>query len=209
VSRNAITQAVLCDQLKGNTETRGGNCRHSDAHRISLRDRLNQLQRLVGLLTRASTGTSCLPGLLQWRTARTLGTYSGGAVPASHRLPKHQTRGLYATERASVKRASGQNRRRVREIETRIGRGPNRWTSFLWGIRCPDRWPTHRSGERAASSRTSSRPASMAVVLKLTVPVQRQVCRSARVHRFSDTSRVGVAGTVCGRGVRRCRYGTA
>jgi hypothetical protein len=48
--------------------------------------------------------------------------------------------------------------------ELRYGDGvdPNRWTSFLWGIRCPDRWPTHRSGARAASSLTSSKPAPCA-----------------------------------------------
>ena len=93
-----------------NTGIDGGNRRHLNAHRLSLRSRLNQLQRLVGLLTRASTGASCLPGLLQWRTARTLGTYSGGAVPEFHRLPKHQTRDLYANKRSSVKAAPGKGR---------------------------------------------------------------------------------------------------
>ena len=38
-------------------------------------------------------------------------------------------------------------------------RDPFRWTSFLWGIRCPDRWPTHRRGARAATSLRSSRGA--------------------------------------------------
>src|SRR5262249_50096995 len=47
-------------------------------------------------------------------------------------------------------------------ITTTSGLDPNRWTSFLWGIRCPDRWPTHRSGECAASSLTSSKPVSSA-----------------------------------------------
>jgi hypothetical protein len=45
--------------------------------------------RLVGLLTRASADASYLPrDGLQWRNARTLSTYSGGAVPDSHRLPR-------------------------------------------------------------------------------------------------------------------------
>ena len=40
-----------------------------------------------------------------------------------------------------------------------FGRDPIRWTSFPRGIRCPNQWPTHRSGERADSSPMSSRPA--------------------------------------------------
>jgi hypothetical protein len=39
--------------------------------------------------------------------------------------------------------------------DLRIGLDPVSWTSFQRGIRCPDQWPTHRSGERAASSPTS------------------------------------------------------
>src|SRR5258708_31468476 len=47
---------------------------------------------LVGLLTRASPNHSCLPKVsklhLSGLLALTLGAYSGGAVPDSHRLPK-------------------------------------------------------------------------------------------------------------------------
>ena len=105
VSRDAITRAMTWDRQKRNPEMAGGNRRYPDAHRLSLRSRLNQLQRLVGLLTRALTGPSCLPGLLQWRTARTLGTYSGGAVPESHRLPRNTRPDAYtpvAPGRSSV-----------------------------------------------------------------------------------------------------------
>ncbi|MCC6990207.1 MAG: toll/interleukin-1 receptor domain-containing protein, partial [Acidobacteria bacterium] len=49
----------------------------------------------------------------------------------------------------------------IRQLNS-SGRDPFRWTSFLWGIRCPDRWPTHRPGVRAANSLTSSRPAPCA-----------------------------------------------
>jgi hypothetical protein len=45
---------------------------------------------LVGLLTRASSNPSCLPrdsAPVAW-IASVLRAYSGGAVPASHRLPK-------------------------------------------------------------------------------------------------------------------------
>ncbi len=47
---------------------------------------------LVGLLTRASPNHSCLPKVsklhLSGLLALTLGAYSGGAVPDSHRFPK-------------------------------------------------------------------------------------------------------------------------
>src|ERR1700736_5436550 len=81
--RPAITPRTSRDQ-RGRDGEMDSEMRDKDAHRLSLRSRLNQMQRLVGLLTRASTGASGLPGAtLQWRNARTLGTYSGGAVPES------------------------------------------------------------------------------------------------------------------------------
>jgi hypothetical protein len=44
-------------------------------------------------------------------------------------------------------------------IARMLGLDPVWWTSFQRGIRCPNRWPTYRSGERAASLPTSSKPA--------------------------------------------------
>ena len=42
------------------------------------------------------------------------------------------------------------------------GVDPIWWTSFQRGIRCPDRWPTHRSDVRVDSSPMSSKPARCA-----------------------------------------------
>jgi transposase len=40
----------------------------------------------------------------------------------------------------------------------RTGLDPVSWTSFLWGIRCPDRWQTRPSAGPAGDSMTTSRP---------------------------------------------------
>jgi len=39
-----------------------------------------------------------------------------------------------------------------------LGLDPVWWTSFLWGIRCPDRWQTYPSGDHAGDLMTTSRP---------------------------------------------------